>query len=301
MEELYLKNGRSAYSRVGFAAVLNIAVTTALQFLLQWLFGRYLQNPWIMYAVLVLPIYLIAMPVSALLVWDMPLLPLIKKKLSAGRFIIVIMVCFAIMYASNWVGAGINLIIQAISGQPTSQDLLNLISGSGVWANLVFVVILAPVAEELFFRKLLIPRLLPFGEKPAIIISGLLFGLIHGNFSQFFYAFGLGIAFGFIFVKTGKVIYTIILHMIINFFGSVISLLIIDAPMVVTALYGVFVLCLFVTGLVLFFVNAKRTKMSRGLFSLAKGKAAVYCSPGMLLAFLCCAGLFALSVMPMFG
>lgn len=301
MEELYLKNERSAFSRIGFAAVLNIAVTTALQFLLQWLFGRYLQNPWLMYAVLVLPIYMIAMPISALLVWNMPSMPITKKKLSAGRFIIVIMVCFAIMYAGNWVGTGLNSIIQAVSGQPASQDLLNLISGSGIWANLVFIVILAPIAEELFFRKLLIPKLLPFGEKPAIIISGLLFGLIHGNFSQFFYAFGLGIAFGFIFVKTGKIIYTMILHMLINFFGSVISLLIMDSSLIVTALYGVFVLCLFVAGLVLFFVNVKRTKMVRGLFALPKGKAAAYCNPGMLLAFICCAGLFVMSLLPMFS
>ena len=89
--------------------------------------------------------------------------------------------------------------------------------------------------------------------------------------------------------------------MVINFFGSVISLLIIDSPVVVTALYGVFVLCLFVAGLVLFFVNVKRTKMVRGLFALPKGKAAVYLNPGMLLAFACCAGLFVMSLLPMFS
>ena len=78
---------------------------------------------------------------------------------------------------------------------------------------------------------------LPFGEKPAVILSGLAFGLIHGNLTQFFYAFGLGIAFGYIFVKTGKVKYPIILHMIINFLGSVVSVLVLNAGMIATGLY----------------------------------------------------------------
>ena len=36
-------------------------------------------------------------------------------------------------------------------------------------------------------------RLLGYGQKTAIIISGIMFGMAHGNFSQFFYAFGIGI------------------------------------------------------------------------------------------------------------
>ena len=75
-------------------------------------------------------------------------------------------------------------------------------------------------AEELLFRKLLTERIVKYGELPAVLASGLFFGLFHGNLNQFSYAFLIGLFLGFIYVKTGKLRYTIGLHMAINFIGS---------------------------------------------------------------------------------
>ena len=47
-----------------------------------------------------------------------------------------------------------------------------------------------------------------------MLFSGLMFGLFHGNLNQFVYAFVLGLCFGFIYVKTGNIRYTIGLHML---------------------------------------------------------------------------------------
>ena len=186
MEELCLDSGRRTFSRLGFAMLLYIAVTVTLQYLLSWLFARYMQNEWVRYIVLILPQYFISMPLAALLIWRMPRQPIAHKQLGAGRFVIVMIVCFAILYAGNLTGALANLGLQAIAGKEMSQALFSLITDSGVWTNVVFVVILAPIAEELFFRKLLIPKLLPFGEKPAIILSGLIFGLRYTETSRSF-------------------------------------------------------------------------------------------------------------------
>ena len=46
-------------------------------------------------------------------------------------------------------------------------------------------VIIAPVMEELVFRKYLVDRLVPYGQKTAVVLSGLFFGLFHGNFISF--------------------------------------------------------------------------------------------------------------------
>ena len=69
---------------------------------------------------------------------------------------------------------------------PDSAELDQLIRNSSLWVNLLTTVIMAPVVEELFFRKLVMDRLLGYGQKTAIIISGIMFGMAHGNFSQFF-------------------------------------------------------------------------------------------------------------------
>ena len=56
------------------------------------------------------------------------------------------------------------------------------------WFTFTFSVVLAPVMEELIFRKVLIDRTIVYGDKAAVVLSGLLFGVFHGNFHQFFYA-----------------------------------------------------------------------------------------------------------------
>lgn len=298
LEELDLKVGRSIYTRAGFTILLSLVITMVLQIVAGAIFAPYLQNDWILLSSILLPQYLVAMPLAYLLMRKVPAVPVDKKKLTVGIFAIVIMVCIAIMYAGNLIGTLFNLIIQLFTQNDVPQTLQNLVTGSSVWSTLVFMVILAPIAEELFFRKLLLPRLLPFGEKPAILLSGLAFGLYHGNFSQFFYAFGLGLAFGFIFVKTGKITYTIILHMLVNLLGSVVSVAVLQSGIAVMAVYGFIMIGLAIAGVTLFFVNLKRIRMSRGLLALPKGKSAVFFNPGTVLMYIGCAVLFVLTSLP---
>jgi membrane protease YdiL (CAAX protease family) len=95
----------------------------------------------------------------------------------------------------------------------------------------VIVSILAPIFEEFFFRKMLIDKTIRYGAKVSIILSALLFGLFHGNLNQFFYAFLMGGFFAYVYIKTGKIIYPIVLHAIVNFMGSVVSQVISQAMM----------------------------------------------------------------------
>ena len=94
------------------------------------------------------------------------------------------------------------------------------------WAVILCTVILAPVAEELFFRKALIDRLSAYHPTDAILYSALLFGLIHGNLTQFLYAFPIGVLLGIIYWRTKNIRYTILLHMGMNTFGGLLPLLV---------------------------------------------------------------------------
>ena len=87
----------------------------------------------------------------------------------------------------------------------------------------VFVGVILPIFEEILFRKILCNKLLALGEAYAIIVSATIFGLIHGNFYQFAYAFLLGALFALIYVKTGKIIYSTIYHIAINLLGAVVT------------------------------------------------------------------------------
>jgi membrane protease YdiL (CAAX protease family) len=74
----------------------------------------------------------------------------------------------------------------------------------------------APVMEEFVFRRCIIRRLLPCGEKAALFTSALLFALFHSAVNQVCYAFLLGLVFGYVYLKTGRLRYSIGLHVIIN-------------------------------------------------------------------------------------
>jgi membrane protease YdiL (CAAX protease family) len=114
-------------------------------------------------------------------------------------------------------------IIQRLSGKEITNPLAETFSIGNLAVDAIFIGILFPILEELLFRKILCQRLLPIGEKKAVIISAAVFGLIHGNLYQFAYAFLIGLVLGYVYVKTGRLIYPIICHCAINLYAGVFS------------------------------------------------------------------------------
>lgn len=175
--------------------------------------------PWVLSG---LPMYGIAMPLSLLLFKLGGATPPEKgEKLSALLLCALVAICFALTYAGNLLGTLFNAVIGSITGELPENSLQTVTSTSPFWTNLLFVGILAPILEEIFFRKLVIDRLRRYGDLFAILSSGVIFGLIHGNFYQFFYAAAMGILFGYIYVRTGRLRYTVMLHLVINLVGGV--------------------------------------------------------------------------------
>lgn len=84
--------------------------------------------------------------------------------------------------------------------------------------SFIFLAVLfAPIAEEVLFRGIVTQLLLnKYHPTKAIIISALIFALIHVNPSQIPGAFVMGLLFGWIFHKTGSLIPCIIMHFINN-------------------------------------------------------------------------------------
>ena len=80
----------------------------------------------------------------------------------------------------------------------------------------ILVVLVAPVAEELFFRGLFLSLLRPCGDWFAILSSALLFGLMHGSAGQLFYTTAAGFFLGWIVLRTGSVSLGILMHAVNN-------------------------------------------------------------------------------------
>lgn len=82
-------------------------------------------------------------------------------------------------------------------------------------------VILAPIAEELFFRGVVLKETARVSRRFAIVFSAVMFGLMHGNPYQFVMATLIGLVLGYVTLESDSLIPAIICHMAINFMASV--------------------------------------------------------------------------------
>lgn len=91
--------------------------------------------------------------------------------------------------------------------------------------NLVFglsVIVIAPIIEEWVFRGILLKSLLTrLSNNKSLLISSVLFGLIHINPVQIIGAIGLGYFYGYIYIKYKSVSNVVILHCLANLIGFI--------------------------------------------------------------------------------
>lgn len=169
--------------------------------------------------------YLVALPIALLVLSRVPVIPTRQFSMSLRQFAGFFAVSLPIMYAGNFIGIATSGLLTAGRGE---NRIAQLIGNSDPWVTTLFAVILAPIVEEFFFRKQLIDRLRLYGERRAVVFSALAFALFHMNVFQFFYAFGLGLVFGYMYMRTSRLRYSLLLHVLINFQGSVVSMWVTD-------------------------------------------------------------------------
>jgi membrane protease YdiL (CAAX protease family) len=82
----------------------------------------------------------------------------------------------------------------------------------------IFAMLLAPVFEELFFRKFLFAKLLSrYSATTSILVSSLCFALFHlPSYRNLLPTFIFGVIACLLYKKTGNILYTIILHVLVN-------------------------------------------------------------------------------------
>lgn len=84
--------------------------------------------------------------------------------------------------------------------------------------GIISICIAAPIFEEMLFRGAIEGHLLRKWKNPrwGILVSALIFGVIHGNPAQILFAFLLGLVLGEMYYRTGSLLPGIILHFINN-------------------------------------------------------------------------------------
>lgn len=309
------KQVRRHFSLLGFTFLLGIAIIYGLNFIMRQIC---LWNPQLIadanrtLIFSVLPMYLLGMPALIWLVKRIPGETPEQHSMKPGHFLQGYIICVPLMYGSNIIGLIITAIIGMLKGSPVENQLSTILDSTNLGLIFLITVICAPIYEEYIFRKLVVDRTIKYGKSVAVLLSGIMFGLFHGNLNQFAYATLLGMFFAFIYVNTGKLRYSIGLHMLVNFMGGVASTWLLrqmnleeitmleqtgvseeqlmtvymeNLPgIMMFVAFFLLIICLGIAGLVLLILHRKRFALPRKESDIPKGKtfAWVLCNAGML-------------------
>ncbi|MBQ3547177.1 MAG: CPBP family intramembrane metalloprotease [Clostridia bacterium] len=324
-----LKPIRKTFSIIGFSLCIYIAVGIFMQLVFTNLpaaiWGTdnwYYNTTWGQWISSFVPMYVFALPVFALIMREIPSKKPNENKIGVGKMVVYFMISYCILYAGNIIGTVLSLLF---SGGKAQNQIAEIAMDTNP-LKVVVMVILAPLFEELIFRKLMLDRIGKYGEKTAIILSAFAFGLLHQNLFQFLYAFGVGLIFGYVYMRTGKIRYSVILHTIINFMGSVIAPFMmslfdiqklanldpntqIDGMMpifleilpglLIYLLYSMLLYGIVIAGFVLLIIKCTKFKWNKTQYELPKGTVlkTAYLNAGMICYILVCCVFIVLSLL----
>ena len=175
----------------------------------------------ITYGLVVLAVDAIGFPFIWLLMRSIPKMKIEQHKLTFSQWFGYLMMTEGLILIGSLAGSMIHSVLTQPFGGSTNATS-SLMENSNVLLRCLVVGVGAPVFEELIFRKVLIDRTIKYGEYTSIVMSGIMFGLLHGNFQQFFFAALVGMLFAYVYIRTGRIRYSIYLHMAINLSSSLV-------------------------------------------------------------------------------
>ena len=116
----------------------------------------------------------------------------------------------------------VGILQSVLNYQEYQESMDQLMEGKQMWFLILSMGIIAPLAEEIVFRWLIYLRLRDYMRSgAAIVISGLFFGIYHGNLVQGVYASILGCLFAYFLEQTGSLWTSVLLHMGANIWSLV--------------------------------------------------------------------------------
>ena len=143
------------------------------------------------------------------------------KKISAKAVLISIGIGVIVYFLNVFVATFFNVLLAFFGYSSTSSSIT--LSSYPFWlflVNMLVSAVLPGICEETAHRGLLLKGLSGHGQRFALIMSSLLFGLMHMNIDQFFYATLIGILVGYLALICDSIYPAMIIHFMNNFLST---------------------------------------------------------------------------------
>ena len=138
------------------------------------------------------------------------------KKISYKSVLVAIVLGVIVFFLNVYVSSFFNSIIQFFGYKPSTSSSALPSTWWVLLLNLLCTAVLPAICEETLHRGLLLKGNSNLGMKKSILISGFLFGLLHLNIEQFFYASIIGLFLGYLCWCTSSIYPCIIIHFMNN-------------------------------------------------------------------------------------
>jgi hypothetical protein len=110
----------------------------------------------------------------------------------------------------------INMLSLVFVENKISSTIDNIVENQSIIVAILCIAMLPAFVEEMLCRGIIYNLHSKVSIRKAVVMSGVLFGLLHCNFNQFAYAFFMGIVFALVIEATDSTLSTVLMHFIIN-------------------------------------------------------------------------------------
>lgn len=193
-------------------------------------------------------------------------------------------------FLANYVVAILNAILSSGGIEMVSPEDSTPETVFGKILYVIYISAVPAMTEEFAFRGVIMQPLRKYGDRFAIVMSALVFGLMHGNAVQAIFAFIVGMIIGYAVVVTGSMWTGVIIHFFNNFMSALMSVLSSGvSDKAFTIIYFCYLIALMAAGLVcliLFFSTKDRIRIPVAGTELSgrKKTGAFICTPPLLAA-----------------
>lgn len=139
------------------------------------------------------------------------------KKISLSAILISIAIGFIVYVLNVYTSSFFSSLLSELGYRSSSSSVL--IAGYPFWlflVNIFVTAVLPAICEETAHRGMLLKGLSPVGRISAIVLSSILFGLLHLNIEQTFYTILIGFLLGYIVSVCDNIYPAIIIHFMNN-------------------------------------------------------------------------------------
>lgn len=161
--------------------------------------------------------------------------------------------------AANVGGLIGNLLISLVTGVPITE-VINYFDGGTTLGATLFLCLVPPIIEELFFRRILLKKLIPFGDGFAILGTAIAFSIYHTllTHAQIIHIFLLGVLFSYVALRTKSIFITIALHSLVNLWSTFIGRIALLLPDPIPVFAPTLILPVMISFIVIVLVNRKK-------------------------------------------